>query len=144
MSDKVEVELSLLQTIQDTIDAYFPTHPVKTFPLWRDKAFLKFQEIKSSLSTILAKEEKKREILKKLDVKLNEDRSYLTERIVDHDAFESIKWQFVPQECRMYCLIGKQVERSDLEWLCERRGFDEEIKQYLIDTMKHIGLGEKL
>jgi len=56
----------------------------------------------------------------------------------------AFKWSLVKQECEMYCLIGDEVDSKDLKLVCKSRGFDKEMKKFIIDMMKHVGLGEKL
>lgn len=54
------------------------------------------------------------------------------------------KWSLVRQECEMYCLIGEEVEVEEFELLCERRGFDQDMKEYIRGIMEHVGLGNNL
>jgi hypothetical protein len=54
------------------------------------------------------------------------------------------KWTLVKQECEMYCLIGDEVDPKDLKFVCKRRGFDNDMKKFIVDMMRHVGLGEKL
>jgi hypothetical protein len=54
------------------------------------------------------------------------------------------KWGLVRQECEMYCLIGDEIEKEEFEELCQRRGFDRDMKEYVRGTMKYVGLGDKL
>ncbi len=54
------------------------------------------------------------------------------------------KWSLVRQECEMYCLIGEVVEAEEFELLCERRGFDQDMKEYIRGMMEHVGLGDNL
>ena len=55
-----------------------------------------------------------------------------------------LKWSLVRQECEMYCLIGGEVENEEFKELCQHRGFDKDMKEYIRGTMKYVGLGGKL
>lgn len=54
-----------------------------------------------------------------------------------------IKWGFVRQECEMYCVIGEPIDPKEFQDLCKRRGFDDNMKKYIVETMKYTGLGDK-
>lgn len=54
------------------------------------------------------------------------------------------KWTLVRQECEMYCLIGEEVDPKDFKLVCKRRGFDDDMKKFLLYVMKHVGLGDKI
>ena len=54
------------------------------------------------------------------------------------------KWGLVRQECEMYCLIGDEIENEEFEELCQCRGFDKDMKEYVRGTMKYAGLGVNL
>jgi len=54
------------------------------------------------------------------------------------------KWGLVRQECEMYCLIGEEVELEEFNLLCERCGFDKDMKEYIRGMMGHVGLGGQL
>ena len=54
------------------------------------------------------------------------------------------KWQLISQEIQMFCIIGKQVLSEDIKWIVNRRGFNNVQKTFLIECMKHAGLGRKL
>lgn len=54
----------------------------------------------------------------------------------------SFKWtQLVIQEIYMYNSLNEDVQISEFNDLCKRRGFYPEQKQFIIDAMIHIGLG---
>ena len=56
-----------------------------------------------------------------------------------------LRWQhLVWQELAMWVRIEKQVTKEDLDFMVELRGFDEEMENYLKDTLIYIGLGENL
>ena len=52
--------------------------------------------------------------------------------------------QLVTQEIFMYIRLGKQVGPKEFNDLCERRGFDIDMKDYLKDMIKYVGLGKNL
>lgn len=98
-------------------------------------------------------EEKKNQIenvLQKLNEKINQDLIAIGDLIKNKSKDPEIltkyvfKWGLVRQECEMYCLIGEQIDKEEFEALCKNRGFDEEMSQYIIDTMKYVGLGNNL
>lgn len=52
----------------------------------------------------------------------------------------TFKWgQLVWQEVRMFISLGK-VEEGELDWLNERRGFNEAQRTMLHDILVHVGL----
>jgi hypothetical protein len=57
----------------------------------------------------------------------------------------SFKWsQLVWQEIWMYIGLGEQVEPSEFDTLCRRRGFTPAMRWYLQEMMIHVGLGKML
>lgn len=55
------------------------------------------------------------------------------------------KWdQLVWQEIIMWVSMNKQVGQKELDHICEIRGLDENMTDYLREMMKHIGLGKEL
>jgi hypothetical protein len=54
------------------------------------------------------------------------------------------KWTLVKQEIVMWISIGKMVDMTELNWMSERRGFDEQQKTCLMDMLVLCDLfGEK-
>ena len=55
------------------------------------------------------------------------------------------KWgQLVWQEIWMYISLGKQVDPVEFHELCERRGFDWAMCEYLRKMLVRVGLGKRL
>lgn len=54
-------------------------------------------------------------------------------------------WQtLVLQECWMWARLNEQVTVEEFVWLCQRRGFTDEARSYLIEMLRHLGLARKL
>ena len=94
------------------------------------------------------------EILNKFNEKLNNDFPIIAKKIKDvmddskypRDYYVeyALKWSLVRQECEMYCLIAENIEKKEFDLLCKRRGFTKGMRNYIIEMMKHVGLGENL
>lgn len=77
--------------------------------------------------------------------KWNEDIYFILKKIQASELDDIFKWDhLVKQECEMYCVLAEQVDKKEFDALCKRRGFNEDMKKYIIDMMKHVGLGNKL
>ena len=62
---------------------------------------------------------------------------------VNHDG--PFKWgQLVWQEIQMYIDLAKQVDPSEFDNLCKRRGFDDMMREYLTGMLRHVGIGRLL
>lgn len=60
-----------------------------------------------------------------------------------HDG--PFKWgQLVWQEIQMYIDLAKQVDPSEFDNLCKRRGFDAMMREYLAGMLRHVGIGRLL
>jgi len=68
------------------------------------------------------------------------DKGLLKSDIVDYH----FKWTLVKQECEMYCMLGEMINPKEFKNLCKCRGFDDNMKQLLINIMKYIGIGDRL
>lgn len=80
-------------------------------------------------------------VIKKIKIAQDlQDKELLKDDITEY----AFKWTLVRQECEMYCLIGENVEPDDFKFLCKRRGFDNNMKKFIIYIMKHVGLGDQL
>ena len=44
----------------------------------------------------------------------------------------------VNQEIRMFSAIGKPVTAKDLDWICKRRGFNQDERQRVIEGIKEL------
>jgi len=72
--------------------------------------------------------------------KWNKDLIYIQSQTLLTENGE-FKWgQLVWQEIDMYCRLGKIVDNEELDWLCQRRGFNVEMRMYLVCMLQHIGL----
>lgn len=70
-------------------------------------------------------------------IELEENKTY-DELGCDNSVF---KWnQLVHQEIFMFNKLNKQVELDELNWLCERRGFNSTQRQFIIDALDQVGL----
>lgn len=58
------------------------------------------------------------------------------------DRTEILMWDcLVWQEIQMWILLGsRQVVKDEFDWICDRRGFTAEQREYLKEMMKHVGL----
>lgn len=57
------------------------------------------------------------------------------------DGDDSFKWdQLVYQEIVMYAQLNKKVTRKDYDFMCERRKFIPEQRQFLLDALRYMGL----
>jgi hypothetical protein len=55
------------------------------------------------------------------------------------------KWnQLVWQEVWMYIRLDEPVDPEEFRLLCDRRGFTPEMRYFLVDMLKHVGLGRRL
>lgn len=62
---------------------------------------------------------------------------------VSHEG--PFKWgQLVWQEIPMYIDLAKQVDPSEFDDLCKRRGFDAMMREYLAGMLRHVGIGRLL
>lgn len=90
------------------------------------------------------------EILQKCQERITKDLIIIGQVIKSKSADPKVlteyvfKWGLVRQECEMYCLIGEEVEVEEFDFLCEQRGFDKDMKEYIRGMMVHVGLGENL
>ena len=92
--------------------------------------------------------------LEKMREKLHKDLPIIASRIketMDNKKFPknyvmeySLKWTLVRQECEMYCLIGENVEKNEFNKLCKRNKFTRPMRNYIVEMMKHVGLGDNL
>jgi hypothetical protein len=55
-----------------------------------------------------------------------------------------IERDLLEQELKMWKLLDHQVEGEELDFICQRRGFSAEGKGILINSLKIMGLGDKL
>lgn len=100
--------------------------------------------------SVLQKEEASSELLKKCYEKFTNDLVLIGDIIkLKGDDPEVLteavfKWGLVRQECEMYCIIGEVVNKKEFYELCETRGFDKDMRQYIIGMMKYVGLGDNL
>jgi len=80
-------------------------------------------------------------IVKKIKIVQDlDDKGFLKDDVTKY----VFKWSLVRQECEMYCLIGEEVDPKDFKALSKKRGFDDNMKEFVIYIMKHIGLGGNL
>jgi hypothetical protein len=86
--------------------------------------------------------------MEKFNEKWNSDLPWILEQIkkgTKKDKDCAFKWSaLVIQECQMFAILGKQVPKSEIDWLCERRGFDKTMRNYLFCMADYMGLGKKL
>lgn len=81
---------------------------------------------------------------KKFVRKWDSDIDYILDQIND-DKDLLFKWgQLVNQEIKMFIRLDTQVTQDEIEWLTDRRGFNDEMESYLINMLKHVGIGKYL
>jgi hypothetical protein len=55
-------------------------------------------------------------------------------------AKKPLKAVLIDQELQMWQGLGNKVDSSEFNWLCDRRGFDEEERQILAEELVDLGL----
>lgn len=104
------------------------------------------------INPIIQKKSIAQEALEKFNKKLNEDLPLIAKKIKDvmddkkypkdYVKKYALKWTLVRQECEMYCLIAEPVDKDEFGLLCERRGLTKNMRDYIIEMMKYVGLGD--
>jgi len=122
---RIRIPQNNVKEAQEFIKQCLNTYPIEHY-------LRKFNEKRVQLNNLIVDKIKMVESLN--------DKGLLKSDIIKY----SFKWSLVMQECEMYCLIGEEVDRKDFNFVCKRRGFDEDMKEVVIDTMKYVGLGDKL
>jgi hypothetical protein len=77
----------------------------------------------------------------------NDSEALIKKNIEDFKNDENIffKWdQLVWQEIWMFIKLHKQVTNEEILWLVNRRGYNKVQHKFLIEIMRHVGLGKKL
>ncbi len=116
-----------------------------------DEAWRKGMDI---LNPIVKTKDKAEDALKKFNKKLHKDLPLITKKIKDvmddnkypkdYVTEYAMKWTSVRQDCEMYCLIAESVDKEEFEKLCEDRSYTRNMRDYIIEVLKHVGLGDNL
>ena len=95
----------------------------------------------------LVKNSRHKKLYKKLTTDFNIINAYIEEasELKEPKKHRSFYWnQLIMQEINMYISLGEQVNKEELEMLCDRRGFTAFEKAYLGSLISIVGLGKRL